>query len=110
MSGRVLSDVESGGRDDDHGVRPLYAGSPYPAWHRREGSTRYRLITTTAPTTLGEMYPATTFVFFMVGGLIAMLIRAERTVRGLQFLLNEQYNQPFTSTPRSCCCCTRHSR
>ena len=45
---------------------------------------------------LGLMYIVTSFVFFMVGGLMALLIRTELAVPGLQFLSNEQYNQLFT--------------
>ncbi len=78
------------------GVRPLHARRPYPARYRRKGATLYRLLTTTDPKTLGEMYLVTTFAFFMAGGLMAMLIRAELAVPGLQFLSNEQYNQLFT--------------
>src|SRR5690606_21976870 len=38
----------------------------------------------------------TCFVFFFIGGLMALLMRAELTAPGLQFLSNEQYNQLFT--------------
>ena len=42
------------------------------------------------------MYLFTSFVFFMIGGLMALLMRAELAVPGLQFLSNEQFNQLFT--------------
>jgi cytochrome c oxidase subunit 1 len=42
------------------------------------------------------MYIVTSFVFFMVGGLLALLMRAELARPGLQFLAPEQYNQLFT--------------
>jgi cytochrome c oxidase subunit 1 len=42
------------------------------------------------------MYIVTSFLFFMVGGLLALLMRAELARPGLQFLAPEQYNQLFT--------------
>ena len=42
------------------------------------------------------MYVVACFAFFFVGGLMALLIRAELAAPGLQFLSNEQYNQLFT--------------
>ena len=42
------------------------------------------------------MYLITSIAFFMVGGLMALLMRGELAVPGLQFLSNEQYNQLFT--------------
>ncbi|MCT1638808.1 cytochrome c oxidase subunit I [Dietzia cinnamea] len=42
------------------------------------------------------MYIATCLVFFSIGGLMALLIRAELFFPGMQFLSNEQYNQLFT--------------
>ncbi len=38
----------------------------------------------------------TSFVFFMLGGLMALLMRAELARPGMQFLSPEQYNQLFT--------------
>src|SRR4051812_1830582 len=42
------------------------------------------------------MYLATAFTWFIVGGLMAMLMRGELARPGLQFLSPEQYNQLFT--------------
>src|SRR3712207_9456736 len=42
------------------------------------------------------MYLATSFAWFLVGGLMAMLMRGELARPGLQFLSPEQYNQLFT--------------
>src|SRR4051794_27578024 len=42
------------------------------------------------------MYLATAFTWFVVGGLMAMLMRGELARPGLQFLSPEQYNQLFT--------------
>ncbi|TQC47363.1 cytochrome c oxidase subunit I [Rhodococcus sp. WS4] len=69
---------------------------PYPARRRPKGSFFYKMITTTDPKDLGILYLITSFAFFMAGGLMALLIRGELAVPGLQFLSNEQYNQLFT--------------
>ncbi len=45
---------------------------------------------------LGIMYLVTSFAFFLIGGLMALLMRTELAVPGLQFLSNEQFNQLFT--------------
>src|SRR4051812_10042728 len=42
------------------------------------------------------MYLTTSFTFFILGGLMAMLMRGELARPGLQFLSPEQYNQLFT--------------
>ncbi|MDV7999683.1 cytochrome c oxidase subunit I [Rhodococcus sp. IEGM 1408] len=42
------------------------------------------------------MYIVTCFIFFFIGGLMALLMRAELFLPGMQFLSNEQYNQLFT--------------
>ncbi|NLU62034.1 cytochrome c oxidase subunit I [Rhodococcus sp. HNM0563] len=69
---------------------------PYPERRARKGAVLYKLITTTDPKTLGIMYIVTAFTFFMAGGLMAMLMRTELALPGMQFLSNEQYNQLFT--------------
>ncbi|SFH27053.1 cytochrome c oxidase subunit 1 [Amycolatopsis regifaucium] len=51
---------------------------------------------TTDPKTIGVMYMTTSFGFFLVGGLTALLMRGELARPGLQFLSPEQYNQLFT--------------
>ena len=54
------------------------------------------MLTTTDHKKLGIMYIIMSFSFFFVGGLMALLIRAELFQPGLQFLSNEQFNQLFT--------------
>ncbi len=54
------------------------------------------MITTTDPKVLGIMYLVTSFAFFLIGGLMALIMRSELAVPGMQFLSNEQYNQLFT--------------
>ena len=69
---------------------------PFPPVHRPRGSRFLGYLRTTDPKMLGVMYIVTSFVFFMVGGLLALLMRAELARPGLQFLAPEQYNQLFT--------------
>ncbi len=60
------------------------------------GKTIVKWMTTTDPKAIGNLYLVTSFVFFIIGGLMAMVIRAELARPGLQFVSNEQYNQMFT--------------
>ena len=77
-------------------VPEIAAARPYPARLGPKGSFIYKMITTTDPKVLGIMYMVTSFAFFIIGGLMALLMRAELAVPGMQFLSNEQYNQLFT--------------
>jgi cytochrome c oxidase subunit 1 len=53
--------------------------------------------TTTDHKVIGNLYFITSFIFFLVGGLMALLIRAELFEPGLQIVKDpEQYNQLFT--------------
>ena len=61
-----------------------------------KGSRLSNLLRTTDHKTIGLMYLATSFAFFLIGGLMAMLIRGELARPGMQFLSPEQYNQLFT--------------
>ncbi|MEE2034565.1 aa3-type cytochrome oxidase subunit I [Rhodococcus chondri] len=72
------------------------AHRPYPPRFRSKGAVIVAAVTTTDPKALGVFYLSTSFGFFLLGGLMAMLIRGELAVPGLQFLSNEQYNQLFT--------------
>jgi len=60
------------------------------------GALLLRLLGTTDHKLIGQMYMVTAFVFFGVGGVMALLMRAELARPGMQFLSNEQYNQLFT--------------
>ncbi|MGY1592140.1 cytochrome c oxidase subunit I [Geodermatophilus sp. SYSU D00708] len=60
------------------------------------GSRLSNLLRTTDHKTIGLMYLVTAFVWFFIGGLMAMLMRAELGRPGLQFLSPEQYNQLLT--------------
>ncbi|MFW0792075.1 cytochrome c oxidase subunit I [Gordonia sp. CPCC 205333] len=74
----------------------LVASRPYPARAGLKGTLLYRLITTTDHKLIGVMYIVSAFVFFVIGGLLALLMRAELAHPGLQFLSTEQFNQAFT--------------
>jgi cytochrome c oxidase subunit 1 len=65
---------------------------------RREprGRLIVKLLTTTDHKTIGYMYLVTTFVWFMIGGVLALLLRSELARPGLQFFSPDQYNQIFT--------------
>ncbi|MDQ1696706.1 MAG: cytochrome c oxidase subunit, partial [Frankiaceae bacterium] len=60
------------------------------------GSRLVRLLTTTDHKVIGHLYLVTSFVFFIIAGLMAELMRTELARPGLNFLTNEQYNQLFT--------------
>ena len=75
--------------------RPV-ATRPYPVARPGRGSKFLAYIRTTDPKVLGVMYIATSFTWFMLGGLMALFMRAELARPGLQFLSYEQYNQLFT--------------
>jgi cytochrome c oxidase subunit 1 len=60
------------------------------------GRTIVKWMTTTDHKVIGNLYLITSFIFFMIAGLMAMVIRAELARPGLQFVSNEQYNQMFT--------------
>ena len=67
-----------------------------PAGNGRPGSFVWKMLTTTDHKMLGIMYIVSCFIFFFIGGLMALLIRAELFFPGMQFLSNEQFNQMFT--------------
>jgi cytochrome c oxidase subunit 1 len=69
---------------------------PGPVQAPRKGSRLANMLRTTDHKTIGLMYLVTAFVWFIVGGLMAMLMRGELGRPGLQFLSPEQYNQLFT--------------
>ncbi|MCB2413826.1 cytochrome c oxidase subunit I [Demequina sp. TTPB684] len=64
---------------------------------RRSGSVVVRWITSTDHKVIGYMYLATSFAWFAIGGVLALLIRAELFEPGMQVVQSaEQYNQLFT--------------
>jgi cytochrome c oxidase subunit 1 len=69
---------------------------PWPVRQQVRGSALSRLIRTTDAKQIGLMYLVTSFAFFLIGGFLALLMRAELAQPGAQFLSPEQYNQLFT--------------
>jgi cytochrome c oxidase subunit I len=61
-----------------------------------KGQLAVKLMTTTDHKVIGYMYLVTSFVWFLLGGILALAIRAELAQPGMQFLSSEQYNQVFT--------------
>ncbi|WP_168581299.1 aa3-type cytochrome oxidase subunit I [Gephyromycinifex aptenodytis] len=62
-----------------------------------KGSQVVKVLTTTDHKVIGNLYFVTTMFFFAVGGLLALIIRAELFAPGLQVLQNlEQFNAMFT--------------
>ncbi|MDA2978045.1 MAG: cytochrome c oxidase subunit I [Actinomycetota bacterium] len=60
------------------------------------GRTIVKWMTATDHKIIGNLYLITSFIFFIVAGAMAMVIRAELARPGLQLVSNEQYNQMFT--------------
>ena len=56
----------------------------------------YAWLTTTDHKKIGIMYVINSFVFFFIGGLLALGVRTELAQPGLQFLTDTQYNELFT--------------
>ncbi len=63
---------------------------------RSLGSVVGKWITTTDHKLIGHLYLITSFAFFLMGGVMALLIRAELAKPGLQIVNEEVYNQLFT--------------
>ncbi|MEU2289006.1 cbb3-type cytochrome c oxidase subunit I [Streptomyces sp. NPDC013178] len=62
----------------------------------RGGKAVVAWLTTTDHTKIGTLYLVTSFAFFIIGGVMALLMRAELARPGMQILSNEQFNQAFT--------------
>jgi cytochrome c oxidase subunit 1 len=69
---------------------------PSPARAAEKGSRLSNLLRTTDHKTIGLMYTTASFVFFIIGGIMAMLMRAELAQPEMQYLSPEQYNQLIT--------------
>ncbi len=62
-----------------------------------KGSQVVKWLTSTDHKVIGNLYIVTSLVFFVIGGLLALLIRAELFEPGMQVLqTKDQYNQMFT--------------
>ena len=71
-------------------------GRPAPI-QRHPGRTIVKWITSTDHKVIGNMYFIASFLFFLLGGVLALMIRAELWAPGLSVVDNpEQFNQLFT--------------
>jgi len=77
------------------GPEPIVA-RPYPVHETTKGSLLSSMLRTTDHKVIGRMYMVTSLLFFAVGGILALLMRAELARPGDQFLSPEQYNQIVT--------------
>ncbi|MGV9688374.1 aa3-type cytochrome oxidase subunit I [Streptomyces sp. NPDC003444] len=67
-----------------------------PVKGKSRGKAVVDWLTTTDHKKIGHLYLITSFVFFLLGGLLALVLRAELARPGLQIVSPEQYNQIFT--------------
>jgi cytochrome c oxidase subunit 1 len=80
-----------------YATRPTLDEAPSQAPTRTsKGRLAVKILTSTDHKTIGYLYLVTSFAWFLIGGILALLIRAELTRPGMQFLSSEQYNQVFT--------------
>ena len=56
----------------------------------------YDWITTTDHKKIGILYLANSFVMFIIGGILALVVRAELAFPGLQLVKEDTYNEAFT--------------
>lgn len=62
----------------------------------KKGNKVVKYMSSTDHKVIGNLYMITSFAFFVIAGLMALIMRAELARPGLQFVSNEQYNQLFT--------------
>ncbi|WP_043269383.1 cytochrome c oxidase subunit I [Streptomyces sp. CT34] len=77
-------------------VSEISRESARPAGARRRGTVLAEWLSTTDHKKIGHLYLITSFGFFLVGGLLALLMRAELARPGLQIISNEQFDQALT--------------
>ncbi|MFF0462606.1 aa3-type cytochrome oxidase subunit I [Streptomyces mexicanus] len=79
--------------DVQHPTRDIAAP---PRRRLRPGAVVVTWVTTTDHKKIGSLYLTTSFLFFLFGGILALVMRAELARPGLQIMSTEQYNQAFT--------------
>ncbi|OEV17381.1 cbb3-type cytochrome c oxidase subunit I, partial [Streptomyces nanshensis] len=67
-----------------------------PVRRKQPGNVVVKWMTSTDHKTIGTLYLVTSFAFFIIGGLMALFMRAELARPGTQIMSNEQFNQAFT--------------
>ncbi len=63
---------------------------------RPVGQVIWKVLTTTDHKVIGNLYFGTALTFFAIGGIMALMIRAELAFPGMQFMHYETFNQLFT--------------
>ncbi|MET9886637.1 cytochrome c oxidase subunit I [Streptomyces sp. NPDC006430] len=61
-----------------------------------QGAAVVRWLSTTDHKVIGNLYLVTAFAYFLFGGVLALLMRAELARPGTQIFSNQQYNELFT--------------
>ncbi|MEU7836424.1 cytochrome c oxidase subunit I [Nonomuraea sp. NPDC052129] len=61
-----------------------------------KGAVVVKWLSSTDHKIIGHLYLITSFAFFLIGGVMALIMRAELAQPALQFVSNEQFNQLFT--------------
>ena len=79
-------------------ARPAASSQPFGALKvERKGNVLVRWITSTDHKVIGYLYLITSFIYFCIGGVMALIIRAQLFEPGLEIVqTREQYNQLFT--------------
>jgi len=91
VTSTTAAPAASGVPERDTGTTPPASGS------RRQRSVIAAWITSTDHKVIGYMYLITSFLYFSLGGVMALIIRAQLFAPGLQIVqTREQYNQLFT--------------
>ena len=72
--------------------RPVISASPSAPLPTSKGRLLVKWLTSTDHKTIGYLYLITSFTWFLIAGLMALLLRGELARPGMQFLSNEQYN------------------
>jgi cytochrome c oxidase subunit 1 len=82
----------------DYWVRYAIGAPTVPEDHSGHGAYSWRdyFRVNTDHKVIGMQYLVTTIVFFLIGGLLAMLVRAELAKPGMQFFDNQTYNGLFS--------------
>ncbi|WP_434316048.1 aa3-type cytochrome oxidase subunit I [Leifsonia sp. P73] len=76
---------------------PTVEPEPVPAGVQRKGNLLVSWVTSTDHKTIGYLYLFTSFTYFLIGGILALIIRAQLFEPGLQIVqTRDQYNQLFT--------------
>jgi cytochrome c oxidase subunit 1 len=77
--------------------QPTTTRNVAPTKPTRKGDILVKWITTTDHKTIGYLYLITSFLFFCIGGVLALVIRVELFTPGVDIVpSNEAYNQLFT--------------